>query len=329
MIRQTVLTQSNGKRKAEDMKPTVSIAVLTYNRKEVLDELLASLSTIDRKRSEIMVIDNGSIDGTAELVQRRHPNVKLIKMPRNLGVDGRNFGIVNAVGDILITLDDDILGINDDSIDLLVKKFHENSTLAAICFQVRDYYNHTVCNWCHPYLQETFFDQEVLTTEISEGAVAFRRSLFEAIGLYPDNFFISHEGADLSARIIDSGHDIIYLPGISVLHKYATGGRKNWRRYYYDARNTYFVAVRNYRAWHALTHIFRKSAIMMIYSIRDGFFRYWLKAQFDALLGLVMVFKIRKPISSETEAKIKSINNNRPSAWYYFKKRFMKKQVRI
>ena len=313
----------------EEVKPKVSIVILTYNRKDIVDELLSSLSSIDRKRSEIIVIDNGSIDGTGDLIRSAHPNVKLILLPRNIGVEGRNVGIVNAVGDILVTLDDDVLGISDDSIEFLIKKFDENKKLAAICFQVRDFYNHTICNWCHPYPQESFFDKEVQTTEISEGAVSFRRNIFDRIGLYPDNFFISHEGADLSARIIDNGYEILYLPDVSVLHKYATSGRKNWRRYFYDTRNTFFVAIRNYRFWHATTHIFQRSMIMMIYSIRDGFFRYWLKAQLEGLWSVVTLFKVRKPISLDAETKMRAINNNKPNAWYYIKRRFMDKQVRI
>ena len=307
----------------------ISIIILTFNRKDVVQELLVSLTNIKSNLLEIIVVDNCSCDGTAEMIRNTFPDVYLIKMPRNIGVEGRNVGIVNASGEILITLDDDILGIDESSIRLIEKKFQEDKSLAAICFQVRDYYNNEICNWCHPYPQEKFFSVELETTEISEGAVSFRSIIFDEVGLYPENFFISHEGADLCARIIDRGYKIIYFPDVSVQHKYATQGRKNWRRYYFDTRNAYFLAIRNYRILHAISYVLRRSITMMIYSVRDGFFRYWLKAQMDGLWGLISMQSTRKPISAKAETRMKSINKNRPTAIYYFKKRFLKKQVRI
>lgn len=308
---------------------TFTISILTHNRVDVLMELLESLQNIQRPDCEFILVDNNSVDGTPEMVRERYPWVKLIVLPRNIGVEGRNVGIINAQGEIVITIDDDVIGIDDTSLVVLEEKFSHNERLGGVCFQVRDYYTGKICNWCHPYPEEEYAQQEFLTTEISEGAVAFRRPIFAETGLYPHTFFISHEGADLCARILDRSYDLIYTSKIVVRHKYACEGRKSWRRYYYDTRNDFWLVLRNYRFWYGLDHLVRRSFIMLVYSIRDGFFRYWLKALFDVFCGLPEILAQRKPITSHTEAKIIEINAHKPGVWYYLKKRLGQRQVRI
>ncbi len=306
-----------------------TISILTFNRKDILAELLESLRNVSSPENEIIVIDNGSTDGTSLLVKERFGFVKLITLPRNTGVAGRNSGIVNAGGNIIITLDDDVLDIDSRSLETLYKKFADSPKLGAVCFTVRDYYDGKICNWCHPYPEEEYFDKEFITDEISEGAVAFRKKVFDDAGLYPDNFFISHEGADLAARIMDRGYDIAFTPEIAVRHKYARSGRKSWRRYYYDTRNSYWLAVRNYRTGKAIRYIMARSAIMLAYSLRDGFFTYWLKAVSDSITALPEMLRQRHPISKETQLKMKLIDSNRPGFLYFLKKRLFASQVRI
>jgi GT2 family glycosyltransferase len=211
----------------------------------------------------------------------------------------------------------------------LKRKFEENRLLAAVCFQVTDYYTGAVCNWCHPCAEEDFSHREFLTTEITEGAVAFRKDAVVDAGLYPSKFFISHEGSDLAARIIDRGYEIRYSPEVVVRHKYSRESRKQWRRYYYDTRNTFWLVFRNYRWRYGFFYLTKRSVVMLLYSLRDGYFRYWLKAVGTSLREIPEMLRERKPISKKTEQRISEINKNRPGMSYYFKKRWKQRQVRI
>lgn len=307
-----------------------TISILNYNRKEVICELLESLKNIsERSDCEIIIVDNGSTDGSARAIEELFPQENLICLPRNIGVDGRNIAIANARGKYIITLDDDIIGIGQKHLEVLKKIFSSSNDIAAVCFKVKDYYTGDVCNWCHPYAKEKFADNELETTEISEGAVAFRRSIFDQTGYYPHNYFISHEGADLAARILNSKLRILYSPKISVKHKYAKSGRKNWRRYYYDTRNRFWLVARNYRLVYASLILLRGTSIMLVYSLRDGFFFYWLKAVLDGIVGLPKAFATRSAVSKEVEQKIKIIHSNKPGILYYLKKRLKQRRVRI
>ena len=68
---------------------------------------------------------------------------------------------------------------------------------------------------------------------------------------------------------------------------------------------------------------------MLIYSIRDGFLRYWLKANIDGIMGLRLVLKDRKVLSKDTMKRIKEINKNRGALFYFLKVRLFKKNVRM
>ncbi len=308
---------------------TVSIAILTYNRIHVLEELLISLRKLAYEPLEIIVVDNNSNDGTALMVPREFKNVRYFRMSENKGIVARNVGLKMASGDIVITLDDDVLGIDDNDIKKIIYIFNSKKYVGAICFKVLDYETKEICNWCHHYRKDEFCDKEFITDEITEGAVAFRKSVFTQSGLYPSFYFISHEGPDLLFRMLDGGYQTIFSPDICVFHRTASGGRKKWRRYYYDTRNQIWLAARHYPMPWAIRYLGRGLTAMCIYSLRDGFFYYWAKGIYDGLKGLPDVIQDRKPFSHKTKILLREISKNRPGLGYMVRQRLFQREVKL
>lgn len=306
-----------------------SIVVLTYNRKDVLAELLQQLGEMDRRDVEVVVVDNCSTDGTGEFVKASYPHFRVVRPPFNMGAVGRNAGMAIARGRYVVTIDDDILGLNGAALEAIAAVFNGNARAGGICFKVIDHYTGQVCNWCHPRDPGTFAHTSFETCEITEGAVAFRRAVLDRVGLYPENFFISHEGADLAARIINNGFEILYVPEVSVSHKYARNGRPGWRRYYYDTRNDFWLALRNYRFGYLLLHLMRRLPVTFVYAMRDGFLSYWIKAVGDALRQVPQVLKQRRPISRAAHRKLRLLNREKPGIAYFCKNRLFSRRVRI
>lgn len=307
----------------------VSISILTYNRARILEKLLFSLNEIEYPELEIIVVDNNSSDFTQPMVRRNFPNVIYHKMGENLGVAGRNAGISRATGDIIITLDDDVIGIDDHAIKELINIFQEQTMTGAVCFKITDPGTSDVVNWCHHYNIEEFSEREFITNEITEGAVAFRRSVLQRSGLYPDNFFISHEGPDLACRIMNGGFNVVFSPKINVEHFHSQSGRSSWRRYYYDTRNQFWFVARNYPASWSLQYLFIGVGAMLLYSIRDGYLRYWLKGVYDGIKGYPEHLKARTIISSRTRSIISAINAQKPSIFYLIRKRLFTKTIKL
>jgi GT2 family glycosyltransferase len=312
-----------------DNGPTkVSISILTYNRKDILKELLDSLARLRYEPLEIIVIDNNSTDGT-EMSIANYEKVRYVKLHDNIGVGARNEGIRISTGDILICLDDDVIGIDDEKIKKIVSKFESKPDIGALCFKVVDFYNGKICNWSHHYKKEEYCDKEFNTDEMTEGAVAFRKSVFEKSGLYPEEFFISYEGPDLILRMLNAGFVTMYSPEIEVRHRTSAEGRKSWRRYYYDTRNQLWFVARNYPFWKGMKYLLRGLSAMLFYSLRDGYLTYWLKGIWDGLRALPSVMKERKPYSAGTGKVLSEIASYRPSIIYMIKQRVFKREIRL
>jgi GT2 family glycosyltransferase len=311
----------------QDMK--FSIVITTYNRKDAVLRLLDELNGIRSESTEIVVVDNASSDGTVGAIKDNLQEIEVVELPENKGAVGRNEGLRIAKGDYIVTLDDDIFGLNEQDLLLIEELFERNSNAAAICFKVLDFYSGGVCNWCHPYNIEEYQNQFFETTEITEGAVAFRKNMLSNTGLYTEELFISHEGADLAARIINNGYEILYTPLIQVKHKYELTARKSWRRYYFDTRNDFWLVIRNYSFLFGFLHLCRRIPITFIYSLRDGYLYYWLKALMDVICELPVIFRQRNPISRKAERKLQRINRHKPGIGYYLRKRLFSKQIRI
>ena len=312
------------------MKPTVSISILTYNRSLLVSDLLASLRLIRFRPLEIIVVDNHSSDDTEKVVRGIDPRVTYIRTERNLGVGARNLGMSAAKGDIIITLDDDVFGLKDGDIESIRRMFSESPDLGAINFKVVDPVEGKLCNWVHHCDSEKYSDKEFLTYEITEGAVAFRKEALELAGYYPDMFFLSHEGPDLAFRMLESGFRVAYSGKIAVTHCAASEGRSSWRNYYFDTRNQLWLAARNMPLSYLSLYLLRGLSAMFIYSVRDGYLRYWMKAIFDGLKGLPEVIKQRKVLSKSTMKVIRCIDSNRPNIFRLIKSRiFRKKPIHI
>jgi len=304
----------------------ISIVVLTYNRKDEIKRNLSELKKINYSPLEIIVVDNCSEIPVRSFIDDE--TINIVRMPQNLGVAGRNEGVKVARGEIVVTLDDDVFGFNDQAITELNRIF-QDSTIGAVNFKVIDDLTENQVNWCHKRKVEEYGDQTFDTVEISEGAIAFRREAITEAGLYPEYFFISHEGPDLALRIMNLGYRVIYYPKIVVRHSHAVAGRPGWRRYYYDTRNQIWLLARLF----PISIGWRKAIIglgsMFVYAIRDGYFLYWVKGVRDGLGGVRRAYKDRTSIDEETWRRYKAIQKHNAGFLYMVKKRIFRRSVRI
>ena len=168
-----------------------SIVVLTFNRNHLLKQLLTELQRFALAGAQVIVVDNASAVAAAE-VTHSYPPLRLFARRAILGLAGRNLGFEAAGGDIVICLDDDVLGLGADALDLLDALFADDH-IAAVNFKVLEEGTTRVVNWVHHRSVEKCSDTIFDTYEITEGAVAFRRSVLKKVGGYPETFFLSQK----------------------------------------------------------------------------------------------------------------------------------------
>jgi GT2 family glycosyltransferase len=112
--------------------PLVSVVAIAHNSRELFERLLAGLRASDYTPLEILVVDNASIDGTAQALSAE-PDVKVLRSEENLGYGpGCNFGAERAQGDLLLFMNPDV-GLRPDTISLLVRDLRRTPGAAVVC----------------------------------------------------------------------------------------------------------------------------------------------------------------------------------------------------
>src|SRR5512142_1632994 len=102
--------------------PLVTILIITWNRKNDVLETVQSIYDQSYQNFEIIVVDNGSNDGTVNALCDAYPGVKIVPLAQNMGVSaGRNAGIVVAQGEIIFCLDSDA-SLGRNSLKNMVQK---------------------------------------------------------------------------------------------------------------------------------------------------------------------------------------------------------------
>jgi len=280
----------------------VSIVILTFRRGESIHTLLSQLTALNDDALEIIVVDNGSGPETAKIIEANFPQVRLVVLQENKGVGSRNRGLEIARGEIVVTLDDDMVDFTAEGLAHLRQRFASNKKLGAVNFKVVWPGTERVRDWVHrrpPTYSESCFP----TYEITEGAVAWRLEALQRAGYYREDFFISHEGVELAFRLLDDQWLIEYDGAVVVGHAHAQGGRTSWRRYYYDTRNMFGVAVLHMPFGYAARYLFVGLGAMFVYSLRDRHLWAYLKGIVHGLKRLSL-FRGERKVWTPSAAKV-------------------------
>jgi len=293
----------------------VSVAILNYQRRDVLRRALeAARAQRVPGGLEILAVDNASTDGSAEMVREEFPDVRLVALPENVGAAARNAGVAAAKGDVVFTLDNDVLFASPDDVARGLEAFARHPRAAVVDFMIlgpdgaisrRD--------WCHPRDVDGWGEHEFLTDYVLEGASACRREAFLGVGGYWPPLFIGHEGWDLALRLLDAGHLIVYTPSVRVRHLVDASARPGNRIYYTFTRNALWVALRNHRPVPAAVTIARDLALMGFASARARRLGAYARALRDGVRGAPRALATRRPLAPATYRRIRAIRAHRPS----------------
>lgn len=309
----------------------VSIVVLTYNRPKEIYRNISELTKALNRNIQIIVIDNNSCSETQQVLNDFSDRIEYVRLAENIGVGARNIGIEKATSKIVITLDDDVFGLSEREIEYISERFSDDDQLAALNFSIVDDVTDETINWIHHRKSSQWKSRSFETYEISEGAVALNKNIFMSVGGYLNYFFISHEGPELAIRLLNGGGSVFYDPNIVVRHAHSEQGRESWRRYYYDSRNVIWLVILHYPFSVGVQKLVIELGALFIYSVRDGFIKYWFKGIYDALKNIRSVYRERSPMNKNTRSLMKMMMSKNPSLFYMIKVRLLsgKKKVGI
>jgi GT2 family glycosyltransferase len=292
----------------------LSISILNYQRKDTLRSALAAVLSRTTSDTEVLVVDNASTDGSADMVSAEFPNVRVIALRHNLGCAARNVGVAEAKADIVMTLDNDVLLNTANVADTLITLFDSRPSVACIDFKILDRDGMlSARDWCHPRDWRFCAHEEFFTFCVLEGASAFRKRTFEEVGGYWSPLFLGHEGLDLGLRLHAAGYGILYSPNVEVTHLASRTARPASRIYYTFTRNSIWVAIRNHRTAPGLRALLIDLVLMAFTSARAGHLRTYMRGLRDGILGAPEALRTRQPMTRSRYKDLKTLRLKEPT----------------
>lgn len=223
----------------------LSIVILCWNDRKVIEDCLHSIyETTRRVKFEVIVSDNGSTDGTGEMIAERFPEVQFIENGANLRfAKANNVGIRAAQGEYILILNPDTI-IHEGTLDRLMEFADRHSDVAGFGCRVLnadgsyqesarpfttirgDWLVALYLRWLGYVNKKLTGDTYVGWKGDSERAVEWicgcfmliRADLLKTLNGFDEQFFYYYEDMDLCRRIHVSGNKILFTPDVCITH---------------------------------------------------------------------------------------------------------------
>jgi GT2 family glycosyltransferase len=240
--------------------PAVSIVIVNWNGKRYLARCLSSLLSQTYRDFEIIVVDNGSGDGSVELIRGQFPMVRLIQNSSNQGFAGpNNQGIEIARGRFIITLNNDT-ELPSHWLETLVSTAASYPEMGAFASLIVFDERRTMIDsaglsvtlagiGCQNRMGEDARDLREPAEVFGACAAAalYRRELLEDVGLFDPSYFAYYEDVDLAWRARLRGWRTLLVPQATVYHVHSgTSGRGSAFKKKLIVRNMLWTRLKNY-----------------------------------------------------------------------------------
>lgn len=216
-------------------KPQVSIVIVNWNGGKVFQECLQSLSKIDYPKWELIVVDNGSNDGSEKLPStfKKTHDFKLITNQSNRGfAEANNQGYQKATGKYILLLNNDTR-VMPDFLTKLVSRMENDSTLGVVQpkILIMDQPDHLdnagsfltrigfLHHWGFMKKDEPEFNREREIFSAKGACMLIRKKVIEKVGLFDQDYFAYFEESDFCWRVWLLGYKVLYYPQAVIYHK--------------------------------------------------------------------------------------------------------------
>lgn len=303
---------------------TVSAIIVNWNGKHLLSACLDTLRAQTRPADEIIVVDNGSSDGSQTMLRERYADVLLIELPDNKGFSiANNIGIRHAQGDYIALLNNDLILDpmwiahmadaldGDDALGSCACKmlsYHQRGTIDAAGMVALT--NGVGVNRGMREADSSRFAQRDLIFGPCAGAAMYRAEMLRDIGSFDEDIYLYYEDVDLSYRAQLAGYDCLYVPeAVAYHHSSATSSRSGIREYYL-ARNSLPVIVKNMPAPLLRRFFWRIVTGQLPYAFHAGAAgdtRRYVRSQIDSLRLLPRMLCKRRQIQQSARRSAEDI----------------------
>ncbi len=292
-------------------EPLATLVVLNYDGRELLDTYLPSVLDQRFDSFEVVVFDNGSRDGSAEHVRARWPEVRVVELPKNVGVTAALNAMVEGTGGEFVALLNNDVELDPSWLSLLVEALRAFPEAAAAAGKLLRFQDRSVIDRAGDELRWSSaafgrgagqadhgqLDEAGEVFAVGGAAALYRRVVFERVGCFDADFFAYLEDVDWGFRARLAGYSARYEPRALGYHLGgATLGAINSFSLYHLRRNQIWLVAKNYPLTSLMRHApavlaFNVHAVAM--AVRQRRFGLVVRAYRDALRALPVVSRKR------------------------------------
>jgi GT2 family glycosyltransferase len=293
----------------------VTVAVLNYDGRTLLEEMLPSLARQTLRPSAIVVVDNCSQDDSVEYLRANWPQVRVVGLPANRGVTVALNACLDACDSELVGLFNNDMELAPDCLAELVAELHRYPDIGSVTPKMLDFVDRSVLDgagdmlsWRGGGRRRGHGEQDVGQFDRAEevfgpcgGAALYRRSALDAVGDFDEAYFAYYEDIDWAFRAQLAGVRCRYVPSAVLYHRgSATLGRGMTDfNGYHLWRNPIWLIAKCFPAGALVRHapaVLRGQAGNLYVALRERKPHIWARAMRDALRGLPAALRKRRAV---------------------------------
>ncbi len=284
---------------------SATVVITTRNRKQDLRRAIVS-SLNQTFGAEVLIVDDGSTDGTAEMVRAEFPSVRLERHHHSLGlVVRRNQAVLLAEGEIIFSIDDDAEFSQPDIIAGVLKEFSE-PRIAAVAIPFINVCADDVIKQKAPDADYVWITNEFIGT-----AHAIRKVVFLQAGGYRDAFVHQGEEGDLCIRLLEGGY-FVRVGSSAPIYHHESSHRSQQRMNVYGQRNLILFAWQNVPLPELILHLPVTIMLGLFWGLRNACLRFRIRGTVDGLVAIYRQRLSRAPVSRRTYKLYRQLKKRGP-----------------
>jgi len=299
-------------------KIDISVIIPNWNGRDLLKDCLKSLKNQSYKNFEIILVDNGSTDGSVEYVKNNFPKVRIISLQKNFGfARAINEGVKVSRAEYIVLLNNDT-SVDKEFIKKLIECAELHPEVISVNSKLLNFYNKKIIDGVGILINEVGqarsidwqekdkgqYNSEQYIFGATGGASLFRRESFVKLGLFDENYFMYSEEVDFAFRAQFQRYKSIFCPEAKVFHKHkATAKKFSAHVEYWQFRNMTQTIVKDFpvsilfKKWRWLK-IILVHLNTIFFQLRNGYFWPPVLADLWILFHLPQLLHERKRIQS-------------------------------
>lgn len=300
--------------KMKSTKPKISVVIPNWNGKHWLKICLPTLKKQTYKNFEVIVVDNGSDDGSDKYMTRYFSGFEVLRLSTNLGfAGGVNRGINYARGEWVVLLNND-MSLEADFLEQLASAA-KDPKVGLVAAKVKQYYKPSLIDSAGDYIdvvghannigrgdKDQGYDDPRQIFLVTGGACLIKREVFDKVGLFDEDYFAYMEDVDLSLRAQFAGFGAVYQPKAVAYHVHkGTSSQNRALLEYWQFRNMTVNILKDFPGcviWHKWNWL--KILLVHINTIRyfakEGVLMSALKAEWYVICHLSEIIAKRRQV---------------------------------